>query len=76
MPRGDGKGPPWGSGPGTGRRGGQGGMRGGRMGGARGGLGPGGECVCAKCGATLPHQPGKACYELACPQCGAQMVRK
>ncbi len=72
MPRGDGTGP-FGQGPGTGRGKGRGGRRG--MGGGTG-LGPGGTCVCPSCGATIPHQAGAPCYELACPKCGAKMARK
>ena len=57
MPRGDGTGPPGGSGPGTGRgMGGEGGR--GRMSGTRPGAGPGGECVCPSCGTTASHQAG------------------
>jgi hypothetical protein len=70
MPRGDGKGPPWGSGPGTGRGGGRG-----RMGGNRPGAGPSGECVCPKCGAKVAHQRGAPCYDIKCPKCGAKMTR-
>jgi len=65
MPRGDGMGPPRGSGSG-----------GGRMGGMRPGSGPGGNCVCPKCGASVPHQRGVPCYELNCPQCGTKMVKR
>jgi hypothetical protein len=68
MPRGDGKGPPWGGGRGTGRRVG--------MGGSRAGAGPGGECVCPKCGATVPHETGIPCFYRKCPKCGEKMVRK
>lgn len=46
----------------------------GRMGGA--GLGPGGECVCKKCGATSPHQRGTPCMKIKCPKCGSMMIRK
>jgi hypothetical protein len=66
MPRGDGMGPPWGSGPGTGR---------GRMGGNRPGAGPSGECVCPKCGRKVAHQRGAPCYDIKCPKCGAKMTR-
>ncbi len=56
MPRGDGTGPPWGSGPGTGRGFGRGAGRGaGRMGGTRPGAGPAGKCVCPSCGNTIAH---------------------
>ena len=74
MPRGDGTGP-YGQGPGTGRGMGRGGGRG-RMGGTRPGAGPAGECVCPNCGSTVPHQAGLPCYQVACPKCGAQMIRK
>lgn len=76
MPRGDGTGPPKGSGQGTGRGAGMGGNRRGRMGGSRAGAGPGGECVCPKCGTTVPHDVGKPCYFVKCPKCGSTMVRK
>jgi len=45
----------------------------GRMGGF--GLGPGGECVCPRCGARVPHQRGIPCYSVKCPKCGSPMVR-
>jgi len=76
MPRGDGTGPPWGSGSGTGRGAGRGGKGGGRMGGNRPGAGPGGACVCPSCGARSPHQVGTPCYNLSCPQCGEKMTRE
>jgi len=75
MPRGDGTGPPWGSGPGTGRGLGRGGRGAGRMGGTRPGAGPGGQCVCPNCGERLSHQPGVPCYTMDCPKCGTKMVR-
>jgi hypothetical protein len=76
MPRGDGTGPPWGSGPRTGRGAGIGGSPRGRMGGSRAGAGPAGECVCPQCGTTIAHETGIPCYYRKCPQCGAKMVRK
>ena len=77
MPRGDGTGPPEGGGPGTGRDMGMGSGGGrGRMGGTRPGSGPGGECVCPSCGATVPHQAGVPCYQVECPNCSTAMVRK
>jgi DNA-directed RNA polymerase subunit RPC12/RpoP len=39
------------------------------------GLGPGGSCVCPKCGHKISHQPGKPCFELTCPKCGSKMIR-
>jgi len=75
MPRGDGTGPPWGSGSGTGRGGGRGKKGAGRMRGTRPGAGPSGECVCPSCGARAPHQAGKPCYDISCPKCGTKMVR-
>ncbi|HEY50437.1 MAG TPA: hypothetical protein G4O20_01360 [Dehalococcoidia bacterium] len=65
MPRGDGTGPP---------RDGVG--RGGRMGGNRPGAGPGGNCICPKCGSTVPHQRGTPCYQQNCPKCGTRMTRE
>jgi len=83
MPRGDGTGP-LGAGPGTGRGMGGAGIRStgsgqvgqgrGRMGGFA--MGPGGNCVCPKCGKTVPHQQGLPCTEVKCPGCGAAMTRE
>jgi len=83
MPRGDMTGPPGGGGKGSGAGGGagrgrgmdRGGMGGGRMGGNRSGAGPGGECVCPKCGARVPHQAGMPCYKVSCLKCGTTMAR-
>jgi hypothetical protein len=72
MPRGDGTGPPKGDVLSTGKGRGGGG---GRMGGNRPGSGPGGYCICSKCGVRLTHQQGTPCYNLNCPKCGTTMVR-
>ena len=60
---------------GQGGGGGRGGGRGpGRMGGSKA-AGPGGKCVCPKCGYKMAHQVGTPCYDLACPKCGTKMTR-
>jgi len=46
---------------------------GGRMGGSA--AGPSGECVCAKCKHKVPHEKGIPCYQMKCPECGAEMTR-
>lgn len=40
------------------------------------GAGPGGECICPKCGYTSPHTVGTPCTSKACPKCGTMMIRK
>ena len=67
--RGGGRGIGRGMGHGLGRGGGQGRNHGGAF-------GPGGFCVCAKCGEKVPHQSGVKCTELKCPNCGHTMVRE
>ncbi len=62
MPQGDGIGPRQGVG-----RGRQGGPF---------AAGPGGECVCPKCGTATPHTPGQSCNRQTCPKCGSTMTRK
>ena len=59
---------------GLGRGLGRGAGRGGRMGGFA--AGPGGECVCPKCGAKAQHQIGIPCYQQKCPKCGSPMTRE
>jgi predicted DNA-binding protein (UPF0251 family) len=59
-------------GPGMGRGLGRGSQ--GRMGG-RAAAGPGGSCVCPKCGYKAPHQVGVPCYKAKCPKCGTLMTR-
>lgn len=58
---------------GGGRGLGKGGGRGRNSGGS---LGTGGNCVCAKCGAKVPHQRGVKCTNVKCPACGHTMVRE
>ncbi|HPN84172.1 MAG TPA: hypothetical protein PK821_02440 [Victivallales bacterium] len=48
---------------------------GGRMGGPFA-AGPVGECVCPKCGKTVPHQRGVPCISRKCPSCGSVLARK
>ena len=62
-----------GSGGGSGRGMGKGGGRG-RMGGF--GLGPGGFCVCPKCGERVKHVQGTPCNSMKCPKCGTVMTRE
>jgi hypothetical protein len=70
MPFGDGTGPLGGS-RGIGRRLGQ--RRSRQPGGF--GLGPGGNCTCPNCGATVPHRRGIPCFSQQCPKCGSLMTR-
>lgn len=46
----------------------------GRMGGSA--MGPGGTCVCTKCGHTVVHQRGIPCYQMKCEKCGSPIIRK
>ncbi len=70
MPRGDGTGP-MGAGPGRGF--GRGSGRG-RMGGPLA-AGPGGDCVCPKCGHHMAHARGQPCNQTRCPKCSTMMTR-
>lgn len=45
----------------------------GRMGGE--GLGPSGECICSKCGYSIPHERGKPCHQQVCPKCKTHLTR-
>ena len=40
------------------------------------GMGPGGFCICPKCGYKEPHVAGIPCRDEKCPKCGARMVRE
>lgn len=55
---------------------GQGGSGLGRGSGNKPGSGPGGYCVCPKCGYREPHQAGRPCKDIACPQCGTRLVKE
>ena len=46
----------------------------GRMGGFA--AGPGGSCVCPKCGTKATHQIGVPCFQQKCPKCGSLMRRE
>ena len=59
-----------GGGIGSGRGGGKGR---GRMGGFA--AGPGGSCVCPRCGYTTSHVTGNPCFQQTCPKCGSRMTR-
>ena len=74
-----------GQGGGAGRGGGGGrGAAGGRSGGGgrgqgRGnkpGSGPGGNCVCPKCGKIFPHVAGQRCIDQVCTECGIKLIRE
>jgi len=39
-------------------------------------MGPGGECVCPRCGYKISHKGGRPCVREECPKCGSRMVRK
>jgi hypothetical protein len=40
------------------------------------GRGPGGFCVCPKCGMKTQHRAGIPCRDEKCPNCGVKMVRE
>jgi cation diffusion facilitator family transporter len=40
------------------------------------GRGPGGYCVCPKCGYRVEHQPGVPCSSLICPNCKTHLKRE
>jgi hypothetical protein len=37
--------------------------------------GPGGNCVCPKCGTKVTHNVGQPCNSISCPNCGTKMTR-
>lgn len=39
-------------------------------------MGPGGWCVCHKCGYKTKHERGVRCQEKTCPKCGLKLVRE
>lgn len=47
----------------------------GRMGGPLA-AGPGGKCVCPKCGYSETHPTGVPCMDKVCPKCGAKLTRE
>lgn len=42
----------------------------------RHGLGPGGACICPRCGARIPHRQGVRCTDARCPSCGIGLLRE
>ena len=40
------------------------------------GFGPGGRCLCQKCGYSEAHQPGVPCNSRRCPRCGIGLKRQ
>jgi hypothetical protein len=39
-------------------------------------LGPGGECVCPRCGRHVAHRDGVRCGDELCPDCRIGMLRE
>ncbi|MCK5176710.1 MAG: hypothetical protein KAQ92_03220, partial [Candidatus Aenigmarchaeota archaeon] len=39
-------------------------------------FGPGGYCVCSKCGYKIKHKRGVSCTSIKCPKCNIALVRK
>ena len=75
MKGGGGKGQEGSRGSSVGERGAGGGIGGGGRGMNRPGRGPAAKCLCPNCGFKWPHQAGKPCSGVICPQCGCQMMR-
>ena len=40
------------------------------------GLGASGNCVCLKCGNTVPKKAGRPCLDERCSKCGIALVRE
>lgn len=40
------------------------------------GKGPGGNCICPKCGYTIKHNRETPCLKMECPKCHISMIRK
>lgn len=38
--------------------------------------GPGGICICPRCGHQVAHTHGRPCIQRSCPKCGAPMTRQ
>lgn len=41
-----------------------------------GSYGPGGYCVCVKCGKKITHERGVKCTTIKCPDCNHTMIRE
>jgi len=39
-------------------------------------MGAGGDCICFKCEARIPHTRGVRCQDVSCPKCGGRMLRE
>lgn len=67
----------FGQGQGQGRGGrGQSQGGGGRGRGNKPNSGPGGNCICPKCGHKEKHIAGQRCLDQTCPKCGTKMTRE
>ena len=40
------------------------------------GSGPGGNCICPKCGYTTPHGRYAPCNQKKCPKCGTRLTKE
>ncbi len=55
---------------------GQAGSGQGRGTGNKPGSGPGGNCICPKCGFKTPHAASQRCMDTTCPKCGTKMTKE